>query len=124
MPARIEIDAEGNEREALLLRLADKLGDLFLMEEQFACPEGLVVHDVPVAVGIDVAVVQEHLSVVHAGIAVPQIHEAVTEGFDLRSAQKNPGFEPVLDVIVVERLPVGSDDFLAFIFVLRHDVPL
>src|SRR5512146_3426425 len=59
MTALGEIDAEGDEGEALLLGLAEQLVDLFLMQQQLADPERVVVHDVAVAVGTDMAVVEK-----------------------------------------------------------------
>ena len=65
-----EIDAERDEREPLLLRLAEKLIDLLTVEEQFSGAERLVVHDVAVAIGTDVAVVEKDLSVPHASVTI------------------------------------------------------
>ena len=65
-----EIDAEGDERESLLLRLAEKLINLLTVEEQFSGAERLVVHDVAVAIGTDVAVVEKDLSVPHASVTI------------------------------------------------------
>ena len=65
-----KIDAERDEREPLLLRLAEKLIDLLAMEEQLPGAEGLVIHDVAVTVGADVAVVEKDLTVPHAGVAI------------------------------------------------------
>ena len=65
-----EIDAERDEREPLLLRLAEELIDLLAVEEQFPSTERLVIHDVAVAVGIDVAVVKKDLTALHAGVTI------------------------------------------------------
>lgn len=65
-----EIDAERDEREPLLLRLAEKLIDLLTVEEQFSGAERLVVHDIAVAIGTDVAVVEKDLSVPHASVTI------------------------------------------------------
>jgi hypothetical protein len=65
-----EIDAEGDEREALLLRLAKELIDLLAVEKQFPSTEWLVIHDVAVAIGTDVAVVEKDLAALHAGVTI------------------------------------------------------
>ena len=65
-----EIDAEWDEREPLLLRLAEELIDLLAVEEQFPSTERFVIHDVAVAVGADVAVVEKDLAVLHAGVTI------------------------------------------------------
>jgi len=56
-----EIDAERDECEPLLLRLPEQLINLLAVEKQFPRSEGVVIHDVTVAVGTDVAVVKENL---------------------------------------------------------------
>ena len=65
-----EIDAERDKREPLLLRLGEKLIDLFAMEEQLPGTERFVIHDVAVAVGTDVAVVEKDLAALHAGVTI------------------------------------------------------
>ena len=65
-----EIDAERDERETLLLRLAEELIDLLAVEEQFPSAERFVIHDVAVAVGTDVAVVEKDLTGFHAGVTI------------------------------------------------------
>jgi hypothetical protein len=65
-----KIDAERDEREPLLLRLAEELIDLLAVKEEFPSTERLVIHDVAVAVGADVAVVEKDLAVLHAGVTI------------------------------------------------------
>ena len=65
-----KIDAERDKREPLLLRLGEKLIDLFAMEEQLPGTERLVIHDVAVAVWTDVAVVEKDLAALHAGVTI------------------------------------------------------
>ena len=65
-----KIDAERDECESLLLRLAEEFIDLLTVEEQFPSTERLVIHDVAVAVGTDVAVVEKDLATLHAGVTI------------------------------------------------------
>lgn len=65
-----KIDAERDKREPLLLRLAEKLIDLLAVEEQLPGTERLVIHDVAVTVGADVAVVEKDLTFPHAGVTI------------------------------------------------------
>ena len=65
-----KIDAERDERESLLLRLAEELIDFFAVEEQFPSSEGLVIHDVAMTIGADVAVVKKHLPVLYTGVTI------------------------------------------------------
>lgn len=74
-----EVDAKRDEREPLLLCLAEELIDLLAVEEQFSSTERLVIHDVAMAVGADVAVVEKDLAVLHAGITILQVHAPVSQ---------------------------------------------
>ena len=65
-----EINAERDEREPLLLCLAEELIDLLAMEKQLPSPEGLMIHDIAVAVGADVAVVEKGLTSFYAGVTI------------------------------------------------------
>jgi hypothetical protein len=65
-----EIDAEGDECESLLLRLAEKLIDLLTVEEQFTGAEGFVIHEIAVTVRADMAMVKKDLSALHTGVTV------------------------------------------------------
>ena len=67
---RTEVNAEGHDRESLLLRLAQELADFFAMEQQLARPQRIVVHDIAVAIRRDVAIVQNHFLMIHTGITV------------------------------------------------------
>ena len=65
-----EIDTERNERESLLLRLAEEFIDLLTVKEQFPSTERFVIHDVAVAIGTDVAVMEKRLAALHAGVTI------------------------------------------------------
>ena len=65
-----EIDTEWNERESLLLRLADEFVDLLTVEEQLPSTERFVIHDVAMAVGTDMAMVKKGFAAFYAGITI------------------------------------------------------
>jgi hypothetical protein len=65
-----KIDAERDEREPLLLRLAKELIDLFAVEEELPSTERFVIHDVAVAIGADVAVMEKDLAALHTGVTI------------------------------------------------------
>ena len=65
-----KIDAERDKGEPLLLRLGEKLIDLFAVEEQLPGTERFVIHDVAVAIGTDVAVVEKNFATLHAGVTI------------------------------------------------------
>ena len=106
-----EIDAEWDEREPLLLRLAEELIDLLAVKEQFPSTERLVIHDVTVAVGADVAVVEKDLAVLHAGVTILEIYAPLTQGFDLRTLEHDARLELLFDKIVVVGLAVRDQGF-------------
>jgi len=115
-----EIDAERDEREPLLLRLAEEPIDLLAVEEQFPSTEGFVIHDVTVAVGTDVAVVEKDLAALHAGVTILKVYAPVTKGFDLRTLEHDARLELLFNEIVVVGLAVGSDSFFVLFFSLLH----
>lgn len=65
-----EVDAKRDKREPLLLCLAEELVDLLAVEEQFSSTERLVIHDVAMAVGTNVAMMEKDLALLYAGIAI------------------------------------------------------
>ncbi len=64
------------------------------------------------AVGVDVDVVDPHLSRFDAGEAVAQVDVAFANRLHLGPEQRDPGLEGFEDVVVVERLPVLGDVLL------------
>ncbi len=65
-----KIDAERNECESLLLRLAEKFIDFLSVEEQFPSAKRFVIHDVAMAVGTDMAMVEKGFTALYAGITI------------------------------------------------------
>ncbi len=65
-----KIEPERDKCESLLLRLAKQLMNLLAVEEQFPRPEGLVIHEVAMAIGTDMAMVEKDLGTLHAGVTV------------------------------------------------------
>ncbi len=61
---------------------------------------------------------EDDLAVVHAGIAVPEARSAFPEGLDLRAFQDDARLEFLLDLVIVESLPVGRDRLFRALF--RH----
>lgn len=102
-----EIDPEGNEGQAFLLGLAEQLVDFLPVQEQFPHPDRIMVHDIAVAVGTDVTVVEEDFPVFHARVTVLEIDLAFPQRLDLRALQLDTGLEALFDEIVMEGLPVG-----------------
>ena len=117
---RTEVNAERYDREPLLLRLAQQLADFFAMEEQLAWAQRIVVHDIAVAIRRDMAIVQNHLLMIHAGITITQVDLAFAQRFDLRTPKHDAGLHLLFDGIIVERFSVGRYD--GFCLFLTHSV--
>lgn len=115
MAALGEIDAEGHEREPLLLGLADQFVDFLPMQQQFSGPGRILVHDVPVTVGADVAMVQKDFVVVYGGVTILEVHTAFTQGFHFRPLKHDAGFKLLFDEIIVVGLPIGRHYFLLIV---------
>lgn len=115
-----EINAERDEREPLLLRLAKEFIDLLTVEEQFPRTEWLVIHDVAVAVGTDVAVVKKGLAVLYAGITILEVHPPISQGFDLRTLKHDARLKFLFNEIVVVGLAIRGHRFLETVLLFPH----
>jgi hypothetical protein len=91
------------------------------MQEKFALPSRLVIRIATMAIGIDVDVVNPHLSIVDTGKAVSQVDASFADRLDFGSDQLNAGFERLEDVIVVKRLAILGDAFLRLFAFGPHD---
>ena len=107
-----EIDAEWDDRKPLLLCLDEELIDLLAVEEQFPGAKRLVIREVAVAIGTDVAMVEKDLALSHAGVTILQVHAPLAQRFDLRALEHNARFELIFNEIVVEGLAVRDHRFL------------
>src|SRR5581483_3404178 len=97
-------------REPALGRLPHQPLDLAAVEQQLAGTHGLVaplVHRL--LVGRDVHALEPHLPVPHPRIRLRERSAAPAERLDLRAGQHDPGLEPLEDLVVVKRPPVGDD---------------
>ena len=117
-----KIDAERDQREALLLCFPQELVDLLSMQEQFAGPDRVMVHNIAVAVGTDMAMMKKNFPILHTGIAVLEIHAPIAKRLDLGPPEDNPGLEFFFDEIVVVGFPIGGDDFLLIICLFCHEL--
>ena len=115
-----EIDAEWDECEALLLRLAKEFIDLLAMEKQLPGAEGLVIHDVAVAVGTDVAMVEKGLPFPHAGVTILQVHAPISQGLDLRTLEHDARLELLFNEIVVVGFAIRDHRFFETILLFPH----
>src|SRR5438876_689272 len=90
------------------------------MEQQPARPKWLVVPDVALVVWRDVHIIQPDLAILHARVALAQVHLACPDRFDLGASQGDAGFERLQDLVVVERLAIGREDALRRPLGRRH----
>ena len=91
--AAVEIDRERHQRHALARHRAEHLGDLALLEQQFARPLGLVIVAVAVAEFGDVGVDQPDLLVLHLGIAFGDRALAEAQRLHLGAGQRDAGLD-------------------------------
>src|SRR5207245_9461481 len=68
----------------------------------------------------DVQVLDPHLAVLHPRVGLGERRTTLPERLHLGAAQHESGFEPLLDLIVVARLPVRRDDLLARVSSRAH----
>jgi len=118
-PAANEIDLERDERETLLRHFPGKLADLFLMQQELARPERVVVRQIALGIVADVPVQQEHLLVLHDGVAVGQVREPQAQGLHFRADKGDPRFNSLFDEVVVVRFAVRG--YCAIFFFFSHN---
>ena len=107
--AAAEVQARGDQGQALLLLLADQPLDLAPVHEQLARALGLVVLARGGRVGRDVDVVQPHLAVLDRGVAVLEHRLALAQGLDLGPGEHDPALPPVEQVVAERGWAIGGD---------------
>ena len=115
-----EIDAERDERESLLLCLPEEFIDFLAVEEQFPRTKRLMIHDVSVAIGIDVTVVKKHFTISHAGITILQVHAPIPQRFDFRTLKHDTCLELVFNKIIMVGLAICDHRFLEAVLLFPH----
>jgi len=123
LPRRREIKPQGDQCQPLLLGPAHELIDLPAMQEQLSRAQRVVIHDVAVTVGANVAVVQNHLGPVHPGETVPQVDKTFTNGFDFGALQRHARLVALLNVVIVKGLAIRGHHGLGLFALLCHAGP-
>lgn len=108
--AALEVDAQRHEREAALLKLGRQLANLASMKKQLAVAQRIDVVDGALLVRGDVDASKRHRAVAHDGVAVLKRAAPIAEGLNLRSLQRDAGFEDLFDQVFVPSFPVGGDN--------------
>src|SRR5258706_11474102 len=115
-----EINAQWDERVALLSHLADEARDLLPMQQQLARAHRLVVHEVALRVRRDVHVLQPCLIAVDSHESVAQVASALADRLHLRACQHHAGFELLIDEVVVKGAAVDGPVAVAVLLLVRH----
>src|SRR5262245_54450214 len=96
-PALLEIDAQRDERLAARTGALRDAQDLRAVQQELAGAQRIVVRVSAVTVGRDVAVEQEDLAALDAGVRVLQAGLARTQRLDLRPEQHDAGLVAIAD---------------------------
>src|SRR3569832_2971140 len=108
----VKIERQRHQCQSLASDRALKLGDLALLEQQFALAPRLMVEAVAVAIFGNVAVDQPHFLAVNGGIGLRDRSLAGAQRLDLGTRQLDPCLKPLLDKIIEARAPVLGHDLL------------
>src|ERR1700687_982726 len=111
--AILEIHARGNQRESLLLGLANQLANFFFVKQKFAGTKGGMIGVVAVLIGADMAVEEPEFTILDQPVGVFEIGFAGSNGLHLGSGENNSGLEFFEQEIVVTRVPVYSGILLS-----------
>ncbi len=107
-PAILEVHAGRDERQALLLRFANQLPNLFLMNQKFASTQRSMVGIASVFVGTDMAVQQPQLIVFNEPVGVFEIGFTAPDRLYFGSSEDYARFKFFQQEVVVSRVPVDS----------------
>jgi len=105
-----EIYLEWYEGVSLLGHFSLQSHDLFFMHKEFPCTQGVMIHDIAVTVGADVAVKEHGLKVFNQDVTVLEVCPAFPQGLDLGAEERHACFNGLLDRIVMISLSVLADD--------------
>lgn len=108
--SRFEIELRRDQRETPLLHLSQKVFDLLTMHQEFPGPERLMIEPVGGGIGGDMAMDQDHLSVVVDDVGIAQVSLAVPERLDLAPLEYHPRLVPLNKMVTESGLPVIGDD--------------
>jgi len=89
-PAVFEVHPRGNQGQALLLRFADELADLFAMHQQFAGAQRGMIMNVSMLIGADVGVQQPDGVVFDQSIGVFKVSQAPADRLYFGTCQNHP----------------------------------
>src|SRR5713101_9709646 len=115
-----EVNAQRDERVALLPHLADEARDLLAVQQQLARAHRLVVHKVALRVRRDVHVLQPRLIAVDAHVSVTKVAFALADRLHLRACQHHARLELLIDEVVVKRTAVDGLVAVAVLVLVRH----
>src|SRR6202158_5836782 len=115
-----EIQAERDQRVALLPNLPDQARNLLPVQQELAGADGLDIHEIGLLAWRDVAVFQPRLVSVDAHESVTKVGAAATHRLDLRPGQHDSRLELLVDEVVVVRAAVDRDVPLALGVFFRH----
>ena len=110
-PGAFEVEAQGDQRVAVLLDLGEEAEDLPLVHQQAAGAAGFPVEDVALLIGAHVHAVEGHLPVLDGAEGILQVHVAHADGLHFRSRQFDARLVPVLHEVVVKGFAVFGDEF-------------
>src|SRR5204863_4839322 len=92
-----EVDAHRDEREPLLLLLADQPLDLSAMQQQLPRAQRIVAALLALLVRRDVHVLEPQLAALDASVRLADRRAALPQGLDLRPGQDDAGLEALQD---------------------------
>lgn len=118
MAAFRKIDAEGDESEPLELGFPDQFIDLLAMQQELPFTEGIMIHQIAMRVGADVAMVQVHFAVIDRRITVLKVHAALAQRFHLGSTQDHTRLKLLFDKIIVVGLSVRGHHLILIVCIV------
>src|SRR6266498_3697456 len=98
-----EVHAERDERQSSLLGLSDEPLDLVPVQQQLPRTDGIVPTLLPLLVRWNVHPLEPHLAPLYPPVGLGQGAATAAERLHFRTGQHDACFEPVEDLVVVQR---------------------
>jgi len=108
-----KVELDWNQRISPLLYFANEAFDLLFVKEELPRPQWIMIQSVRLGIRADMSIDQKNFVPFDITITIPQVDLSLSQGFDLRPEQGDPGLVGLFDKVVMKCLFVLTNQLLA-----------
>ncbi len=108
-----KVELDRNQGISPLLHFANEAFDLLFVKEEFPCSQWIVIQSVSLRIRADMRIDKEDLTPFDITVTIPQVDLSLTQGFDLRPKQGDPGLDRLFDKVVMKCLFVLTNQLFS-----------